>query len=160
AFCKFLRDTGTSAPTSAAGAAAPASAAAAAPASAAAAAPAGDGDQGATLQSIAVTPDSPSLASGATQQLSATGTYDDNCTQDLSGAGSWSSSDSSVVTVDNNGQLTAGANAGSATVTATDSNTNITGSTDVTVTAATPTLQSIAVTPDSPSLAGGATQQL
>ncbi len=37
----------------------------------------------ATLQSIAVTPANPSIAKGATQQFTATGTYSDGTTQNL-----------------------------------------------------------------------------
>ena len=52
---------------------------------------AGEGNGQATLQSIAVSPDSASLESGGTQQFTATGTYSDDSTQDLSSAVTWDS---------------------------------------------------------------------
>ncbi len=107
-----------------------------------------------TLQSIGVTPSNPSLAAGTTLQLTATGMYSDQSTQDLTPSAAWISSDAGVVTVSSAGLITAVA-PGSATVTATSG--SVAGSTTVTVTAA--TLQAIAVTPDAPSIAKGTTQQ-
>ena len=75
----------------------------------------------ATLSSIAITPNPVSLGSGASQQLTATGTYSDATTHDLTGVATWLSSLSSVATVSNangsRGLLTA-LGAGSASVTA------------------------------------------
>ena len=107
-----------------------------------------------TLQSIGVTPSNPSLGAGTTLQLTATGTYSDQSTQDLTPSAAWTSSDAGVVTVSSAGLITAVA-PGSATVTATSG--SVVGSTTVTVTAV--TLQSIAVTPAAPSIAKGTTQQ-
>src|SRR5208282_1211748 len=50
----------------------------------------------AALQSIAVTPSNPTLALGTTQQFTATGTYTDGSTQDLTSSAIWSSSNLSV----------------------------------------------------------------
>ena len=108
-----------------------------------------------TLQSIGVTPANPSLAVHSTAQLSATGTYSDDSTQDLSSTATWTSSDATVATVSSGGLVTAVA-AGTATISAASG--SITGSTTATVTPA--TLQSIAVTPSNPSIAKGTTQQL
>jgi hypothetical protein len=73
-----------------------------------------------TLSSIAITPSPLSVAVGGHQQLTATGTYDDGTTQDLSGNVTWLSTDT-VATVSNatgsRGLLTA-VSAGSATVSA------------------------------------------
>ncbi len=55
----------------------------------------------ATLTAIQVTPQHPSIASGLTQQFTATGTYTDNSTQNLTSAVTWSSSDTSVATINN-----------------------------------------------------------
>ena len=44
---------------------------------------------------------------GGTQQFTATGTYSDDSTQDLSSAVTWDSSDTSVATVDGSGNVTA-----------------------------------------------------
>jgi len=113
----------------------------------------------ATLVSIEVTPTNPSLAKGTTLQLTATGTYSDSTTQDLTQQVSWSSSDTAVATVSSaagsEGLATALAK-GTTTVKAILS--EVEGSTLLTVTDA--ALQSIAVTPTNPSLAKGTTLQL
>jgi hypothetical protein len=76
-----------------------------------------------TLSSIAITPNpvSLSLATGASQQLTATGTYADSTKRDLSGVVTWRSGTSSVATVSNaNGSrgLVTGIAAGTSAVTA------------------------------------------
>ncbi len=112
----------------------------------------------ATLVSLSVIPANPSIAAGTTQQFTVTGTYTDRSTQDLTSSVSWSSSDTTVVSVSNaagtNG-LAASLAMGSATITA--SLGSIAGSTGLTVTPA--TLVSIAVIPATPSIADGTTQQ-
>ena len=112
----------------------------------------------ATLVSIGVTPPNPSIANGTSQQFTATGTYTDNSTQNLTSAVTWSSSASSAASISNasgsNGLATA-ASQGSATITAALG--NISGSSRLTVTAA--TLVSIGVTPTNPSIANGLTDQ-
>ncbi len=108
----------------------------------------------ATLQSIAVTPANPSIAKGATQQFTATGTFSDGTTQNLTSTVTWTSGTTTTATLSASG-LATGAGVGTSTITATSS--SISGSTLLTVTAA--TLQSIAVTPANPSIAKGATQQ-
>src|SRR6202040_3188932 len=109
---------------------------------------------GATLQSIAVTPANPSITKGATQQFTATGTFSDGTTQNLTSSVTWSSGTTSIATINTTG-LATGAGIGTSTITATSG--VISGSTVLTVTAA--TLQSIAVTPANPSIPKGATQQ-
>ena len=86
-----------------------------------------------TLQSIAVTPANPSLAVGATQQLTATGTFSDRSTRDLTGQVTWASATPSVATVSSTGTAT-GVSPGTSVVTA--SLTGVTGSTVLTVAAA------------------------
>jgi hypothetical protein len=113
---------------------------------------------GATLVSLTVTPAHPSIAKGTKQQFTATGTYSDNTTQNLTTTASWSSSSTGVATISNasgSDGLATSVAAGTTTITATSG--SISGSTDLTVTAA--TLTSIAVTPQNPSIANGATQQ-
>src|ERR1017187_5039088 len=113
----------------------------------------------ATLVSIAVTPPSPSIALGTTQQFTATGTYTDNSTQDLTTQLTWASATTSVATISN----AAGSNALATSVAAGSS--SITGamggitSAPVTLTVSSATLVSIAVTPPTPSIALGTTQQ-
>jgi uncharacterized protein YjdB len=111
----------------------------------------------ATLVSIAINRNR-SIAKGTTKQFTATGTYSDDTTQDLTTAVTWSSSDLTVATISNavgsNGLVTAVA-AGSTTITATLG--GISKSRTLTVTAA--SLTSIAVTPVNPSVASGTTKQ-
>jgi hypothetical protein len=108
----------------------------------------------AALQSIAVTPANPSVTKGLTQQFTATGTFSDNSTQNLTSSVTWASATTSVATITAAGLATA-VGAGTSTISATLG--GITGSTVMTVTAA--ALQSIAVTPANPSVAKGLTQQ-
>jgi uncharacterized protein YjdB len=111
----------------------------------------------AVLQSITVTPASPSVAAGLTQQFTATGNYSDNTHQDLTSTVTWSSSNTSYATIDATG-LATGLTAGithSVTITATDG--AISNTATLSITAA--VLQSIAVTPSSPSVGAGLTQQ-
>ncbi len=112
----------------------------------------------ATLVSIGVTPTSTSIAKGLRSQFTATGTYTDNSTQNLTTAVVWNSSDPTVAAVSNasgyDGLGTA-LNTGSVTVTATLG--AVSGSTSWTVTPA--LLVSIGVTPANPSIANGLTNQ-
>ncbi len=108
----------------------------------------------AILVSIAVTPANPALPVGLTRQFTATGTYSDNTTQDLTGQVTWASSDTTKATMSSAG-LATGVAAGPTTVTAATSGTS--GLTMLTVTPA--TLVSIAVTPANPAIAAGTKQQ-
>jgi trimeric autotransporter adhesin len=103
-----------------------------------------------TLVSIAVTPANPSVAKGATQQFTATGTYSDSSTQNLTASVTWSSNKPAVASI-TAAALATGVAAGSTTIQATSG--AISGSTGLTVTA--PTLVSVAVTPANPSVAKG-----
>jgi hypothetical protein len=107
-----------------------------------------------TLQSIAVTPASPSVSKGQTQQFVATGTFSDNSKKDLTSQVTWASATPSVATITGAGLATAVAT-GTSTISAKFN--GITGSTVLTVTA--PTLQSIGVTPINPSVDKGLTEQ-
>ena len=86
----------------------------------------------ATLTSIAVTPANPSIEVGGTQQFTATGTYSDGSTQNLTGSVTWASSNTGVATINSAGLATA-VSAGSTTISATLS--GVTGSTTLTVSA-------------------------
>jgi uncharacterized protein YjdB len=55
----------------------------------------------ATLSSVAITPANPSVAQGSTQQFTATGTFTDATTQDITLNTHWSSSSASVATIAN-----------------------------------------------------------
>jgi 6-phosphogluconolactonase (cycloisomerase 2 family)/urocanate hydratase len=112
----------------------------------------------ATLVSIAVTPQNSSIAKGTTQQFTATGTYTDQSTQNLTTAVAWSSTDATLAAVSNaagsNGLATA-LGQGSVSIAATLG--SVSGATGLTVTPA--TLVSIAVIPSTPSIANGTNQQ-
>ena len=89
----------------------------------------------ATLVSIAVTPANPSFANGLTEQFTATGTYTDNSTQDLTTQVTWSSSNTGVASISNasgSQGLASSAGVGNTTITATSG--SVSGSTGLTVT--------------------------
>ena len=86
-----------------------------------------------TLSSIAVTPANPSVVAGATQQFTATGTYSDGSSQNLTSSVAWTSTSTAVATINSSG-LASAVSAGSTTIRATL--TSIIGSTGMTVTAA------------------------
>ncbi len=112
-----------------------------------------------TLSSITVTPSNPSLilASGTTQtqQFTATGIYSDNSTKNLTASVIWSSSSTSVATITSGGNATILAY-GATNISATFG--SISGSTALTV-VSTASLKSIQVTPLTPSILVGASQQ-
>ena len=113
----------------------------------------------ASLSSITISPAAPTLAAGQappspgnphigpTQQLSATGTYSDGTTRNLTNAVSWTSSSNAIAFVDPvTGLVTASSTAGTATITASFAGTTATDT--VTVTAAAPT--AIVIHPGAP----------
>ena len=106
-----------------------------------------------TLASLAITPANISVTVGNTQQLTATGTYSDHTTGNLTSSVTWASSDTSVMTVNSAG-LATGVAPGTAMITANsgsiNTHTNLTAS---------PALVSIAVTPAAQSVLVNATQQ-
>ncbi len=89
----------------------------------------------ATLESITVTPATPSILGGETIQFTATGSFSDGTTEDLTTQATWSSSNTGVADISNaaadKGAAT-GNNAGSTTITATQA--GVSGSTTLTVT--------------------------
>jgi 6-phosphogluconolactonase len=92
-----------------------------------------------TLQSIEVTPANPQLALGANQQFIATGKLTDGSTQDLTQTSTWSSSDSTVMLVNNSGgRIGIGNTRGPGTAKISASNGTLTGTTTVTVARHTP----------------------
>lgn len=117
---------------------------------------AGNNTSNATITTLSITPTNPSIAKGTSQQFKATGAYSDNTTKDLTTSVNWSSSAPSLATASNTGVATA-FGAGAATITATDPSTGISGSTNLTITAA--QLVSIEITPINPSIAKGTTKQ-
>jgi hypothetical protein len=91
---------------------------------------------GPTLVSIAVTPANPTVVVGQTQQFTATGTFSDKSSQDITASVLWASSNTESATITANG-LATGLNGGTNTIisaTKAQGNTNIVGSTTLTVT--------------------------
>lgn len=112
----------------------------------------------ATLASIAVTPNNSSIATGATEQFTATGTYTDGSTQNLTTQATWTSSSGATANVSNSPGSTGLATAlgqGSTTITGTLG--SVSGSTALNVTSA--ALVSIALTPSSITVPTGTQQQ-
>ena len=102
----------------------------------------------ATVQTIAVTPANPSVASGTTQQFTATAHYSDGTTSNLTSQCSWSSATQSAATIAPGG-LSSAVGPGSSLITATYG--GVSGNTTLTVTG--PALVSIAVAPANPTTA-------
>lgn len=109
----------------------------------------------AALVSIAVTPQSPSLTPNHSIQLSATGTFTDGSTQDLSSTVAWLSTPTGTLNISGTGLATANV-PGAVSVTATEG--NITGSDKLMVVL--PTLVSIALSPQNISLTPSHSAQL
>jgi hypothetical protein len=99
------------------------------------------------LQSISVSPANPSVNNGSTIQVSATGTYADLSTANLTNLVTWTSSDNSLATASSTGLITGKSPGGPVTITATLGTTI--GSTSLTV--ASRTLQSLVIVPLNPS---------
>jgi Bacterial Ig-like domain (group 2) len=109
----------------------------------------------AALVSIALAPDSPSIALGTSVQLTAVGSFTDGSTQDLPSV-LWNSDDPSVAFVLVNGTgLVSGNAVGSVTISATSG--SITGSTLLTITPA--VVSSTLVSPATATIPAGTTQQ-
>ncbi|HEY2487294.1 MAG TPA: Ig-like domain-containing protein [Candidatus Binataceae bacterium] len=110
-----------------------------------------------TLTSLTITPAVPSIAKGTTVQPTASGTFSDGTTEDLTSQVSWTSGNNAIAQVSDAAGtkgLATGLGVGSTAITATLS--GIQGSTTVIVTAA--TLTSLIVTPANPSLEKGMLQ--
>jgi trimeric autotransporter adhesin len=97
----------------------------------------------ATLVSVAVTPTNPTLGIAVSAPFTATGTFSDGSVSDVSSEANWSSSNSSVATIDGASHVASTLAVGTTTISAAVG--KLSGSTTLTVTAA--TLTSIAVTP-------------
>jgi uncharacterized protein YjdB len=108
----------------------------------------------ATLTSINVTPVNALIPLGTVQQFTATGTFSDSTTQDITGTVAWTSAPTSVASITASG-LATGKDLGSVTITATSGTIN--NSVSATVNAA--DLSSIAVLPATPTIAQNTTEQ-
>lgn len=114
-----------------------------------------------TLTGIVVTPATATIAVGGSQQYVAVASYSDNTTAVITTSAAWTSSNTVVATVLNNGIAT-GLSAGGATITASAGGKS--GSAALTVTATAPapvvTLISLTLTPANTTFPVGATRQL
>ena len=108
------------------------------------------------LVSIAVTPGNPSVIAGKTQQFTATGTFSDSSTQDLTNSVVWASQTTTVATINSTG-LASTLIVGSSTISATFG--SVTGSTTLTVTTAAAAQAPVATTLANASVASGNAQQ-
>jgi hypothetical protein len=113
----------------------------------------GSGNATATLLSIAVTPASPSIAPGTTEQFTATGTYSNGMKQDLTTSVAWSSSDTTDAPIGNTGLVTTSSSAGTIKITITASSGSISGSATLAV------IASFEIAPTNKTITLGATQQ-
>lgn len=107
-----------------------------------------------SLSKVEVTPASASIVKGATQQFIAKAVYSDGSSQNVTSQAAWSSSNTSVATVNASGVAT-GVNAGSAAIVATYQ--EVSGNAALTVTE--PLLSKVEVTPASASIVKGSIQQ-
>ncbi|HEV2114074.1 MAG TPA: Ig-like domain-containing protein, partial [Terriglobales bacterium] len=110
------------------------------------------------------TPPSPTIPQNTAQQFTATGSFTDGSTQDLTATATWNSSPTSVATISNSSGsegLATGIGGGTSSITAqymVSTSTTITSPADV-LTVTPRTLQSIAVTPNPATLNAGQQQQ-
>jgi hypothetical protein len=108
----------------------------------------------AALQLITITPNPITIGPGLTQQLTATGTYSDGTTQNVTTAANWTSDTPSVATIGPSTGLATGVSVGSATISATI------GSITATAPLSVVTVVSITITPNPISIGVGINQQL
>jgi len=111
----------------------------------------------ASLISLSISPSNPNLPAGVTQQFTATGTYSDGTSFDLTGQVTWSSSDPSVANITSSGLATA-ITPGTTTLSAVFG--GVSGSTTLTVNSA--TLSALTVSPANPAITSipvGVTEQ-
>jgi len=83
------------------------------------------------LQTITVTPSAPGILVSKSQQMTATGIYDDGKQKNITGTSAWTTSDQTIASVTSGGGLVTGVGAGTATIQAT--NGIVSGSTTVTI---------------------------
>lgn len=107
------------------------------------------------LNSIEVSPADQSILINSTEQFSATGTYSDGSTADITALATWTTSDSSLVSIDENGLASSGASDTSSPVSILATLDSITGSTTLSVVDLSPAITGIS--PTTGSASGGGT---
>jgi len=112
----------------------------------------------AALVSIAINPPAATIPLGMTQQYTATGTYTDGSTQDLTQSGHWSSTAAGVATISNStGTAGLATTLGTGTTTIGISSGGVNAGVPLVVNPA--ALATIAITPQAPTIALGTSQQ-
>lgn len=101
-----------------------------------------------TIVSLSISPTSAFILPQATEQYSATATYGDNSTGDVTSSVTWTSSQTGVATINSSG-LATGVALGTTTITAASSN-NVTSS--ATLTVSNKTVTALAISPANPSI--------
>ena len=112
-----------------------------------------------TLVALAISPNNPTIQPSKTQQFTATGTFGDGSSKDVSSSVTWTSSAANIATINTSGLATASTSTGSTTITAKSG--NQTASTTLTV--SNNTVTSITVTAPNGNTAlthGGTGEQL
>lgn len=114
-----------------------------------------------TLSAVVVTPAMPSVNISAMQQFTATANYSDGSTKDVTPSASWTSSNTSIATVQSMGQanpgMATGVASGSASIGASFGGMN--GSTTLTVSGTAPVVTSISIAPTAITMSVGGTTQ-
>ena len=108
------------------------------------------------IVSLTLSPLNSVIMPSGTQQYTATATFGNNTTGDATDTVTWSSSTSTIATINTTGLATAGTTLGTTTITAKSG--SVVASTGLTV--SNQTVISLAVTPNTVSISSGATQQL
>src|SRR5438876_4116757 len=109
-----------------------------------------------TISSMQISPTSMSIGIGAQQQFTATAHLSDGTTKDLTSTAQWSSSDSTIASVNSPGMVV-GSASGTATITASSGTLQSTATLKVSAAAA--NLSSIAISPATPTMPINTTQQ-
>lgn len=114
-----------------------------------------------TLVSLALTPANPTLLAGKTQQFTATGSFGDGSSKDVTSQVTWTSSSTGVATITSAGLASTVAN-GTTTITA-KSDSSLGSSTmtaNTTLTVSSVVVTSLAITPGNSTVRVGQTQQM
>lgn len=106
-----------------------------------------------TLTSIAISPTAPQVQQGKTLQLQAFGTYDDGSRNQIRSGVSWSSSSSSIASIDSNTGILTGVSPGTSSISASSQALSSTATATVFL-----VINSIAISPTSASVTAGSSQ--
>jgi uncharacterized protein YjdB len=113
----------------------------------------------ATIQSIILTPVKQTIAIGWHQNFTATGSFSDSSSQDISNSVAWSSDNSAVASIGGSSGVALGASHGTANISASFSYASVTKSNSTSLTVSSATLSKITVSPTSSLVAPGSTAQ-